>query len=202
MYSGGDGMMHHIGIGDANFIRGNIPMTKQEIRILSIAKAKINDKDIIFDIGAGTGSLSIEAALLSPKGHVYAIERKAEGIELIHKNAEKFSVTNITPILGEAPEQINGLPNCDVVFIGGSGGKLQEIFNTIDCKLKIGGRLIINAITVETMYEALNYLKTSPNYTYNACRVQVTQLNQVGRYHMEESQNPITIIYGEKKLKS
>ena len=113
--------MHFIGIADTEFIRGNIPMTKEEVRILTLAKAKIKADDIIIDIGAGTGSLSIEAALLAPKGKVFALEKNLEGIDLIKKNAEKFQANNITVINAYAPEGMADLPQADVIFIGGSG---------------------------------------------------------------------------------
>ncbi|WP_418627164.1 precorrin-6Y C5,15-methyltransferase (decarboxylating) subunit CbiT [Anaerosinus sp.] len=186
--------MYHLGIPDHEFIRGKTPMTKEEIRILTIAKAQINPDSIIWDVGAGTGSLSIEAALSALNGHVYAIERNREGIDLIQQNAAKFKAKNLTAILGEAPSALLDLPSCDVAFIGGSGGKLSEILTFIDDKLKVGGRLIINAITIETMYEALQFLKETENYSYNTFSAQITRFDAIGRYHMGKAQNPITII--------
>ena len=120
-------MKHFLGIADDEFIRGKVPMTKQEIRILTMAKARIGAEDIVYDIGAGTGSLSIEAALQAENGHVYAIERKAEGIALIQQNAEKFGVRNLTVVQHEAPEGMDELPACDVVLIGGSGSILRPV---------------------------------------------------------------------------
>ena len=107
------------GIKDEEFIRGKVPMTKAEIRAMVMVKAAIQPGDIVADIGAGTGSLSIEAALCCPKGAVYSIERNPEGIELIRKNAEKFGCRNIHTIAGTAPEAMEGLPKMDVIIIGG-----------------------------------------------------------------------------------
>ena len=108
------------GIKDEEFIRGKVPMTKAEIRAMVMVKAAIQPGDIVADIGAGTGSLSIEAALCCPKGAVYSIERNPEGIELIRKNAEKFGCRNIHTIAGTAPEAMEGLPKMDVIIIGGA----------------------------------------------------------------------------------
>ena len=135
--------MHFIGIADTEFIRGNIPMTKEEVRILTLAKAKIKADDIIIDIGAGTGSLSIEAALLATKGKVFALEKNLEGIDLIKKNAEKFQANNITVINAYAPEGMADLPQADVIFIGGSGKNLQAIIDA-----KESGILPINISAV------------------------------------------------------
>ena len=98
------------GIEDEQFIRGDVPMTKQEIRILTIAKAHIRPDSVVWDVGAGTGSISIEAALLAKEGHVYAVERNPEGIHLIGENAAKFGVKNLTAVESEAPQGLSELP--------------------------------------------------------------------------------------------
>ncbi|MBP2632817.1 MAG: precorrin-6Y C5,15-methyltransferase (decarboxylating), CbiT subunit [Firmicutes bacterium] len=194
MYYGGDSVKHFIGIKDEEFIRGHVPMTKQEIRILTLAKAMIDDNDIIIDIGAGTGSLSIEAALLAAKGSVYAIEKKAEAISLIKSNVEKFHVNNINVIEGEAPSALKDLPPSDVIFIGGSGSHLGEIIKNADLLLKSKGRFIVNCITLETLHTTLKIMQNKSNYTCEAFTAQINRLNQVGQYHMSEALNPISII--------
>jgi cobalt-precorrin-6B (C15)-methyltransferase len=113
--------MDFLGIADEEFIRQDVPMTKQEIRILSLVKAQIAPDAVVYDIGAGTGSLSIEAARLAPKGEVYAIERSSAGINLIRANAANFGVTNMQVIQAEAPDGLAGLPEADAILIGGSG---------------------------------------------------------------------------------
>jgi precorrin-6Y C5,15-methyltransferase (decarboxylating), CbiT subunit len=187
-----------LGIEDDAFCRGNIPMTKQEIRILTLTKAKINEDDIIWDIGAGTGSLSIESALLAPSGHVYAIERKGEGTELIRKNADKFHVKNITVIEGEAPAAMLSLPPCNVVLIGGSGKKLLDILDFVDQRLGRGGRIVLNCVTVQTLYEALSYMRQRSDYQYEAVQIQANRLNSIGDYDMMQALNPIHIITCKK----
>ncbi|SDE84670.1 precorrin-6Y C5,15-methyltransferase (decarboxylating) subunit CbiT [Sporomusa acidovorans] len=187
-------MKQGLGIPDSEFIRGNIPMTKQEIRILTLAKAGINATDTIIDIGAGTGSLSIEAALLAEQGKVFAIERETEGIELIKTNAAKFKVNNVEAILGIAPEALDGLPAADVILIGGSGGRLPDILAYADTLLKPGGRLVITAVTVETLSTALEIMRERKEYSVDACCVQVTKIQAVGASNMFKALNPIYII--------
>lgn len=179
-------------IPDEEFIRGNVPMTKQEIRILTLAKAQIKPNDVVIDIGAGTGSLSIEAAMTARQ--VFAVERNAEAIELIEQNAEKFDVDNIIIINAEAPNGLEGISKIDAALIGGSGGNLTKILDTIDRRLKNGGRIVINCITIQTLSKALEYFKNHDNYKYEAIQVQINRLNQVGQYDMAKALNPIYIV--------
>ena len=179
-------------IPDEEFIRGNVPMTKQEIRILTLAKAQVKPGDVVIDIGAGTGSLSIEAAMIARQ--VFAVERNNEAIELIEQNAEKFGVDNIIIINAEAPNGLEGISKIDTAIIGGSGGNLTNILDTIDRRLKSGGRIVINCITIQTLSETLEYFKNHDNYKYEAIQVQINRLNQVGQYDMAKALNPIYII--------
>mgnify|MGYP002626503380 CR=1 FL=1 len=187
-----------LGIDDEEFIRGKIPMTKREIRILTLANANIGEKDIVVDIGAGTGSISIEAALLAKGGHVYALERKVEGVNLIEKNAEKFSVKNITIINAEAPDGLSKIPKINVAIIGGSGGFLEEILTTIDKKIDAGGRIVFNCITIQTLAKALNWLKTHKEYKYEIVQVQISRFKNLGSYDMAEALNPVHILTAVK----
>lgn len=184
-----------LGLPDAAFVRGKVPMTKQEIRILTLVKAQIGPRDIVYDIGAGTGSLSIEAARLAPEGHVYAVERKEEAIRLIEANGERFGLENLSVIEAEAPAGLENLPLADAVLIGGSGGHLASILDCVAEKLREGGRLVLNCITVQTLAAALDYLHAHEAvYRYEAIQVQVSRLRRVGPYDMAEAQNPVYII--------
>lgn len=189
------------GIADEEFIRDKVPMTKEEIRILTMCKAKIRPDNIIWDIGAGTGSLSIEAALLAPQGEVYAIEKKDLAVDLLHQNIAKFKLEDKVKVVAtEAPKGLDELPNCDVVFIGGSGKHMFEILDIIDSKLNEGGRIIVNAVTIQTISEITTYMKQKESYTYEAIQVQVNRLRQIGSYDMFNAQNPVYIVTC-KKLK-
>lgn len=189
------------GIADEEFIRDKVPMTKEEIRILTMCKAKIRPDNIIWDIGAGTGSLSIEAALLAPQGEVYAIEKKDLAVDLLHQNIAKFKLEDKVKVIAtEAPKGLDELPNCDVVFIGGSGKHMFEILDIIDSKLNEGGRIIVNAVTIQTISEITTYMKQKESYIYEAIQVQVNRLRQIGSYDMFNAQNPVYIVTC-KKLK-
>ncbi|HCP95950.1 MAG TPA: precorrin-6Y C5,15-methyltransferase (decarboxylating) subunit CbiT [Anaerovibrio sp.] len=188
-----------LGIPDEEFIRGKVPMTKQEIRILTIAKARIKPDSVICDVGAGTGSISIEAACQAKDGMVYAIERNPDGVELIKKNAQKFGVYNLKVIEAYAPEGFDELPMLDAAIIGGSGSNLPSILDSIDKKLNTGGRIVMNCITIQTIAQCLEYMRKREDYTYEAVQVQVSQLEQVGRYDMAKANNPIYIVTCEKK---
>ena len=187
-----------IGIDDENFIRGKIPMTKREVRILTLANAEIGAEDKVVDIGAGTGSISIEAARIATDGHIYALERKSEAIQLIRQNAERFRVKNITIINAEAPDGLQTIPQIDVAIIGGSGGFLEDILKAIDPKLKVGGRIVLNFITIQSLSSCLHWFKNHTDYKYSAIQVQINRLKSIGFYDMAEAINPVHIVTAKK----
>lgn len=180
-------------IRDAEFIRGKVPMTKQEIRTLTLAAAQIDSDSVVVDVGAGTGSITIEAARVAKK--VFAVERKVEAIELVKRNVEKFSVDNVEIICAEAPEGLSDLPAIDVVIIGGSGGKLDEILDAL--KIKRGGRVVVNAITIQTAAACVECFKRR-SWQYEMIQVQVTRFEHVGSYDMAKALNPVWIITAER----
>ena len=189
------------GIDDSEFIRGKVPMTKQEVRILTLTKARIAPSDIVYDIGAGTGSISIEAARIAHEGKVFAIERNPAGISLIKENMKKFQVENIEVVSGEAPGALAGLPNCDAVIIGGSGRNLDDILDIVHERLKVGGRVILNCITIQTISSCLEYLRAHKDeFDYEAIQVQVNRLKAVRPYDMADAVNPIYIVTAIKKV--
>ena len=192
--------MDYLGIDDNEFIRDQVPMTKQEIRILSLVKARIKPDAVIYDIGAGTGSLSVEAARLAPQGRVYALEREPAGIQLIRANAVNFAVGNVAAIQTEAPDGIADLPEVDTVLIGGSGSKLVSILDAVTPKLREDGRIVLNCITVQTLMQCIEYMRShSDIFVYEAIQVQVSRLQQVGPYDMAKATNPIYIVTCRKK---
>lgn len=192
--------MIYCGIEDNEFIRGKVPMTKQEVRILTLIKARISPADVVYDIGAGTGSISIEAARIANEGKVFAIEKNPEGISLIRENMKKFQVDNVEVFLGEAPEALAGLPDCDAVIIGGSGRSLDGILDVVHERLKVGGRVVLNCITIQTIASCLEYLRNhSTDFDYEAIQVQVNRLKAVGPYDMADAINPIYLVTAIKK---
>ncbi len=190
-------MRHFFGIEDDEFIRGDVPMTKREIRMAVLNEARVTETSKVLDVGAGTGSISIEAALGAPEGHVYAIERFAKGIELIKANAEKFGVSNLTIIEAKAPEGMADLPPLDAVIIGGSAGGMGAILDETERLLKPGGRLVVTAVTVETDYTILKELKGRP-FTYEGYQLQVNRFRKAGPYHLLNPLSPIFIVTAVK----
>ena len=190
-------MRHFFGIEDDEFIRGDVPMTKREIRMAVLNEARVTETSKVLDVGAGTGSISIEAALGAPEGHVYAIERFAKGIELIKANAEKFGVSNLTIIEAKAPEGMADLPPLDAVIIGGSAGGMGAILDETERLLNPGGRLVVTAVTVETGYTILKELKGRP-FTYEGYQLQVNRFRKAGPYHLLNPLSPIFIVTAVK----
>ena len=185
-------MRHFFGIEDEEFIRGDVPMTKKEIRMVVMNAARVEEDSVVLDVGAGTGSISIEAAIAAPKGHVYAIERFEKATDLIRQNQEKFGVKNLTIIEAKAPEGMEDLPELDAVIIGGSAGGMGAIMDEATRLLKVGGRLVVTAVTMETGYTILKELKGRP-YTYEGFQMQVSRFRKAGPYHLLNPLSPIFI---------
>ncbi|TCO79495.1 precorrin-6Y C5,15-methyltransferase (decarboxylating) subunit CbiT [Marinisporobacter balticus] len=185
------------GIPDELFIRGKVPMTKEEVRAVTISKLRLKQDDIMVDIGAGTGSISIEAAHICTNGEVIAIERNEEGIMLIKQNSEKFEVP-IKILHGNGVEKLNEIEQFDRVMIGGSGGELKKIIQICHKKLTEEGICVINCITVETLYESIQYLKETGFDHIDVVSMNIARGKAVGRYTMMEGLNPIYVISGKK----
>ena len=173
-------------------------MTKQEIRVFLMAQAMVETADIIWDIGAGTGSLSVESALRAPQGQVFAMDGDLEACALVERNAEKFVVSNIKVISEKAPAALVGLPDPDVIFVGGSGGSLAAILSESVQRLRPGGRLLITAVLVETLHEVLQFTQGLNGFTVEACGLQVTRIQPVARRHMFRALNPIYVVVCRK----
>ena len=186
-----------IGIDDEEFLRGEVPMTKQEIRILTLAKARLVFNSVAVDVGAGTGSITVEAAKLAPNGKIFAVEKNPAAIELIKRNAKKFQVDNIEIICAEAPDGLENLPELDAAIIGGSGGHLEKILDILYTKLKIGGRIVINAVTIQTAAASLAYFRAL-DVKYDAFQVQITRLKKIRAHDMNQVLNPVWIVTAEK----
>lgn len=188
-------MEQYLGIPDEDFIRSKVPMTKQEIRILTLVKAQIPVDGVVWDIGAGTGSLSIEAARLCPRGKVWAIERSSQAVALIRVNVANFAAANVGVVEAEAPAGLDGLPDPDRVLIGGHGGAIESILDVVAARLKPGGRIVINSVTVQTIYRAIMWLRAhEQDFQYEGIQAQISRFHHVGGYDMLRAENPISIL--------
>jgi len=172
-------------------------ITKREVRLLSLAAMGIRPDSVIWDIGAGSGSVSIEAALLAPEGRVYAVEVDPEGVEICRENLRAHAVDNVRVIAGRAPEALADLESPDAVFIGGSKGSMEEIIDVVIDRLQPGGHLVVNAITLENVgetYQALRKRGLVPEVTL----LQVSRAEPLAHYLRYEALNPIQIFAVEK----
>lgn len=183
------------GLPDEAFERGDVPMTKQEVRAAVLAKLAVRPEDILWDVGAGTGSVSVELALAAPRGRVYAVECRPGGCALIKANREKFRTRNLVLVEGLAPAALSDLPAPDAVFIGGSKGSLAAI---VDAALDKNpdARICVSAIALETLSAAVAAL-TAKGRTVQVSQIAVSRAKAVGGLHLMMAQNPIYLITGE-----
>ena len=183
------------GLPDEAFERGDVPMTKQEVRAAVLAKLAVRPEDILWDVGAGTGSVSVELALAAPRGRVYAVECRPEGCALIKANREKFRTRNLVLVEGLAPATLSDLPAPDAVFIGGSKGSLAAI---VDAALDKNpdARICVSAIALESLSAAVAAL-TAKGRTVQVSQIAVSRAKAVGGLHLMMAQNPIYLITGE-----
>lgn len=180
------------GLPDGSFQRGEAPMTKEEIRSISISKLALTKHAVVYDIGAGTGSIGIECALQIPEGRVYAVEKKKEALELLAINKKKLGAANLEIISGTAPEALQGLPCPTHAFIGGSSGNMNEILEMLLQKNpKI--RIVINAIALETVAEVTRIMQMHKFEFEDVVQVSVGKAKVLGHYHMMTGQNPVYI---------
>lgn len=182
------------GIPDEEFLRGYVPMTKAEIRVAVMSKLSVRDGDICWDIGCGTGSVTVEIALNCGSGRVYAADVSENAADLTGRNLIKFRCDNALAYCGEAPEIIDDFPAPDCVFVGGSGGKLSEILEAAFRKANSGARIVITAVTLNTLETARRVLETLGAET-EIVQISVTR---VGKGSMLSALNPIFIIKGVK----
>lgn len=189
-----------LGIPDDEFIRGRVPMTKEEIRILTVVKLRLNEESVVYDIGAGTGSVSVEMAGQCRRGMVYAIEKSADGIDLICANKRKFGIENMEIIEGAAPECLAPLPVPTHVFVGGSGGNLIDIIRSVR-KKNPEVRFVVNAVTLEKLAQLQELCKQIPEYAdMEVIQVGVSRSRLLGNHHLMLGENPVYIaVFGAEK---
>ena len=185
------------GLPNEVFIRGKTPMTKQEVRAAALAKLAVKPTDILWDIGAGTGSVSIEMALAAPLGYVYAVECDPEACGLIRQNRETFHACNLTLVEGRAPAALADLPAPDAVFIGGTKGGMEAVVDTVLAR-NPNARICISAIALETLGAAIAAL-TARGLTAEGTQIAVSRTKPAGRLHLLMANNPIFLITGTRK---
>ncbi|MFM9874831.1 MAG: precorrin-6Y C5,15-methyltransferase (decarboxylating) subunit CbiT [Nitrosarchaeum sp.] len=187
------------GIPDDTFERlENVPITKEEVRAIQISKARLCPGYTVYDIGCGSGSISVEAAIQIESGKVIAIDYDINAIELTKKNIQKFGLTNISVILGNAKEEILKLDEANTIFIGGTGGDTAEIVKLCENKLKSGGRIVIGIILIETLYSVLQTLENLQFNSLDITQVTISKSRKTSKGTMMLARNPVTIISATK----
>ncbi|MDH3997377.1 MAG: precorrin-6y C5,15-methyltransferase (decarboxylating) subunit CbiE [Desulfuromonadales bacterium] len=196
--AGGDGVGPCLGIPDEDFATVKKLITREEVRAVSLAKLRLRHDMTLWDIGAGSGSVSIEADHLLPNGRVFAIERNPQCLAYFKDNLRKFNSRNITLVSEEAPACLEALPDPDRVFIGGSGGHLWEILSSVDGRLPTGGRIVLNAATLDTLTAATEFFENA-GYALEVSTINVSRTRPLTDYKMFEAFNPVFVMMAVKE---
>ena len=188
------------GIPDELFERvEDVPITKEEVRAVQISKARLKSGMVVYDIGCGSGSISVEAALqVEESGSVHAIDYDTKAVELTKKNIAKFNLENILVSFGNAKDIINSLPVADAIFIGGTGGDTKEIVELCENKLKSGGRIVIGIILIETLYSVLKTIENLKFTSIDITQITIGKSRKTSTGTMMLSRNPVSVISSTK----
>lgn len=184
------------GIPDSAFLRGDVPLSKQPIRAAALAQMGVQPEDVIWDVGAGTGGISVELALAANEGTVYSVERNPDACQLIARNREKFCAWNLELVEGEAPDALEDLPVPDKVFIGGSGGEFRAILETV-LEKNPEALICADAIAMETLTEAWNSMKDL-GLEPSVLQIAAASTRAAGKLHLLLSNNPAFLILGNQ----
>jgi cobalt-precorrin-6B (C15)-methyltransferase len=188
------------GIPDEEFERvESVPITKEEIRAIQLSKARLNSGDTVYDIGCGSGSISVEAALqIGNDGKIFAIDVDSKATELTKKNLKKFQIDNVTVVEGNAKEKIQELPTANAIFIGGTGGDTKDIIEMCQDKLEAGGRLVVGIILIETFFSVLSILEQLKFTSIDITQITIGKSRKTSTGTMMLSRNPVTVISATK----
>lgn len=181
------------GIPDADFVRGDIPMTKAEVRALAVAALCVRAEDICWDIGCGTGSVTAELALRCPEGRVWAVDRQPEAVRLTEENARRFACDNVTVLAGSFPDVT--LPRPDKVFLGGTGGRLGEILDAVYAQ-NPAARVVLTAVSLETL-SAAQAAFAAHGRPLTITQIAVTRTRRAGSHTMLSAENPVFLLCAE-----
>jgi len=196
--AGGEEHLPTLGIPDEEFVCSRKQITREEVRVVTLAKLKLRHDMVLWDIGAGSGSISVEADYLLPNGQIFAVERNAQCVNYIKQNFRKFNVRRARLVEGEAPACFEGMPDPDRVFIGGSGGNLWDILQAVDERLPAEGRVVINAMTFDTLTAASEYFANA-GYQLEITTINVARTRPSTEYKMFEAYDPVYIIVAIKE---
>jgi cobalt-precorrin-6B (C15)-methyltransferase len=188
------------GIPDEYFDRTEeVPITKEEVRAVQISKARLAAGNLVYDIGCGSGSITVEAALqVGEQGKIYAVDIDPKAVELTRKNLAKFQITNAEIMLCDAKEKISTLPMADAIFIGGTGGDTKDIVKLCNQKLKTGARIVIGVILIETLYAVLDVIYKLDFGDIDITQITVSKSKKTSTGTMMLARNPVTIISATK----
>jgi cobalt-precorrin-6B (C15)-methyltransferase len=189
------------GIPDEEFERTeSVPITKEEIRAIQISKGRLSAGQTVLDIGCGSGSVTIEAAIqVEETGKVIGVDIDPNAIELTEKNLKKFGITNYTLIEGNAKHKISELPQVDTIFIGGTGGDTKDIVELCQDKIKSGGRIVIGVILIETLYSVLQIIEKLDFESIDITQITIGKSRKTKTGTMMLARNPVTVISATKK---
>lgn len=183
---------------DRELIRGKTPMTKENIRLLAVARLAVRPDSVVWDVGAGTGSVSAACAMAAWQGQVWAVEKEPEALDLIRQNRAALGLPNLRVVEGEAPDALAALPRPDCVFIGGSSGSMDGIFRAA-LEKNPAARICLTAVSLESLTDGLDCMKKFDLADVDVTQISAAQSKTLGRYHMMMGQNPVWILSGEGK---
>ncbi|MET3557138.1 cobalt-precorrin-6B (C15)-methyltransferase [Streptococcus rupicaprae] len=181
---------------DSDFIRTKVPMTKEEVRAISLDKLALHRAKRLLDVGSGTGSVTVQAAYTYPELEVVAVERNPDAVALTKENIAHFGCQNITLHEGKAPIALDG--QFDAIFVGGTGGNMQEIFDWCEELLVPGGRLVLNFILLENALEAVTIAEQMAWDELEMVSLQASRWTGLGKGHYFKPQNPTIIVSCQK----
>ncbi|MBI4715835.1 MAG: precorrin-6Y C5,15-methyltransferase (decarboxylating) subunit CbiT [Nitrospirae bacterium] len=190
------------GIPDSEFERRKPDrglITKMEIRVVSLAKLELTPESVVWDIGAGSGSVGIEAARLVPKGRVYAIEKNEEDFVLLQTNRDRCRVDNLTAVCDRAPDGLSAFPDPDAVFIGGTGSAMKGILNVVISRLRPGGKVVMNLVTLENLAEAVTHFRGA-GWEVEYTLMQVSRSKPLLHLTRYDALNPVTIVSARRPI--